>query len=168
MQLKSSPSIADRPKAGAPEPFVHTPADELCPSFSPDGRWIAYLSNESGHGEVYVRPFPAKPEGKWQVSSGGSRYAFWAKNGRELFYEGVDSRIMIVDYTVKGDSFVPGKPRVWCHSQLFNPGLLNLDLAPDGKRFAALYAPEMAGGAKGPVHFTMLLNFFDEVKRRIP
>jgi hypothetical protein len=114
-----------------------------------------------------VRPFPAKLEGKWQVSSGGG-YALWAKNGGELFYEGTDSRIMIVDYTVKGDSFVPGKPRVWCHSQLFNPGLLNLDLAPDGKRFAALYAPEMAGGAKGPVHFTMLLNFFDEVKRRVP
>jgi hypothetical protein len=91
-----------------------------------------------------------------------------SRPGRELFYEGLDSRIMVVDYTVKGDSFVPGKPRVWSEKQLFNPGLLNLDLAPDGKRFAVLHAPELAGSEKGSVHVTVLLNFFDEVKRRIP
>jgi len=157
----------DRAKAGAPEPFVHTPADELCPSFSPDGRWIAYLSDESGHVEIYVRPFPAKREGKWQVSNGGG-YAVWGKNGRELFYERADNRIMVVDYTVNGDSFVPAKPRLWSETQVFNPGLLNLDLAPDGKRFAVLYSPERAGTEKGSVHVTMMLNFFDEVKRRIP
>ena len=60
------------------------------------------------------------------------------------------------------------KPRVWSEKQVFNPGLLNLDLAPDGKRFAVLYSPERAGIAKGSVHVTMMLNFFDEVKRRIP
>ena len=157
----------DRPKAGAPEPFHHTPADELCPSFSPDGRWIAYLSIESGRGEIYVRPFPAKPEGKWQVSSGGG-LAFWGKNGRELFYEGTDNRIMVVDYTIQGDSFVAAKPRLWSETQVFNPGLLNMDLAPDGKRFAVLYSPEPADAGKGSVHVTMLLNYFDEVKRRIP
>jgi serine/threonine-protein kinase len=128
----------DRPKAGVPEPFLQTPADELLPSFSPDGRWIAYQSNESGHGEIYVRPFPARREGKCQVSSGGGKHSFWAKNGRELFYESADNRIMVVDYTISGDSFLPGKPRVWSEKQLFNPGLLNLDLAPDGKRFAVL------------------------------
>ena len=133
----------DRPKAGVPEPFVHTPADELCPSFSPDGRWIAYLSDESGHTEIYVRPFPPKREGKWQVSNGGG-YTLWGKNGRELFYERADNRIMVVDYTVNGDSFVPAKPRVWSETQVLNPGLLNLDLAPDGKRFAVLYSAERA------------------------
>ena len=157
----------DRPKAGAPEPFLRTPTDELGPSFSPDGRWMAYQSIESGRGEIYVRPFPAKREGRWQVSSGGG-LPFWAKNGHELFYEGADNRIMVVDYTIDGDSFVPAKARVWSERQVFNPGLLNLDLAPDGKRFAVLYSPEMAGTAKGSVHVTMMLNFFDEVKRRIP
>ena len=157
----------DRPKAGAPEPFVNTPADELCPSFSPDGRWIAYLSDESGHGEIYVRPFPAKREGKWQVSSGGGACVL-GEEWPELFYERADNRIMVVDYTVNGDSFVPAKPRVWSETQVFNSGLLNLDLAPDGKRFAVLYSPERAGAEKGSVHVTMLLNFFDEVKRRIP
>jgi Tol biopolymer transport system component len=158
----------DRPKAGEPEPFLRTPADELVPSFSPDGHWIAYQSNESGNREVYVRPFPAARRGKWQLSSGGATYAFWSKNGRELFYESVDNRIMVVDYAINGDSFVPAKPRVWLDKQLFSPGLLNLALAPDGQRFAVLHTPELAGGGKGSVHVTVLLNFFDEVKRRIP
>jgi hypothetical protein len=74
----------------------------------------------------------------------------------------------VVDYTINGDSFVPGKPRLWSETQVFSPGLLNLDLAPDGKRFAVLYSPELAGMEKGSVHVTMLLNFFDDVKRRIP
>jgi len=79
-----------------------------------------------------------------------------------------DNRIMVVDYSVNGDSFVPAKPRLWSETQVFNPGLLSLDLAPDGKRFAVLYSPERAGTEKSSVHVTMLLNFSEEVKRRIP
>jgi len=75
---------------------------------------------------------------------------------------------MVVDYKANGDSFVPGKPRLWYDKPLFFPGNYNLDLAPDGKRFAIFTLPESAPGAQGPVHVTMLLNFFDELKRRIP
>ena len=158
----------DHPKPGNPEPFLDTPADELVPSFSPSGRWIAYRSNESGNNEIYVRPFPAGSAGKWQISSGGGLFAFWSTNGRELFFESAENRIMVVDYSVDGDAFVASKPRLWSDQQLFNPGLLNLDLASDGKRFAVLHAPELVGDDKGSVHVAMLLNFFDEVKRRIP
>ena len=93
---------------------------------------------------------------------------FWSKNRRELFYETPDYRIMAVDYTVNGGSFAPGKPRLWSEKQLFYTGTSNLDLAPDGKRFAVLSQPEAAPDEKRSVHVTMLLNFFDEVKRRIP
>ncbi len=158
----------DHPRPGKPEPFLRTPADERRPRFSPDGRWIAYRSNESGGDEIYVRPFPAGSGGKWQISSGGGLNAFWSKNGHELFYETADNRIMVVDYTVNGDSFVPGKPRVWYDKQLFRTGTSNLDLAPDGKRFAVFALPDSAPGAKASVHVTMLENFFDELKRRIP
>jgi hypothetical protein len=58
------------------------------------------------------------------------------QNGRELFYETTDNRIMVVDYTVSGETFVPGKPRLWTDKQIFFPGTSNLALAPDGKRFA--------------------------------
>jgi Tol biopolymer transport system component len=160
----------DHPKAGNPEPFLHTAAYEMVPQFSPDGRWIAYRSNEAGSFEIYVRPYPAGSGGRWwRVSNGGGLYAFWVNNGRELFYETADNRIMVVDYSVNGASFVVSKPRLWSDKQLFFTGTSNLDLAPDGKRFVALEMPETAAsGEKGSVHVTVLENFFDEVRRRIP
>jgi hypothetical protein len=92
----------------------------------------------------------------------------WSPNGQELFYENADNRIMVLDYKVDGNTFVPGKPRLWSDKQLFYPGTSNLDLTPDGKRFLVFALPETPPGQKGSVHVTMLLNFFDEVKRRIP
>ncbi|MGO9260356.1 MAG: protein kinase domain-containing protein, partial [Bryobacteraceae bacterium] len=159
---------ADHPKAGTPELFLRTPAEELLPRFSPDGRWIAYRSNESGANEIYVRPFPAGSGGKWPISTGGGLYALWSKNGHELFYEAPDDRIMVVDYTVDGEAFVPGKPRVWSQRPLFYAGVSNLDLAPDGARFAIVTAPEMGVGSRGSVHVTLLENFFDELRRKAP
>jgi hypothetical protein len=155
----------DRPKPGKPEPFLQTPDDELVPRFSPDGQWIAYRSSESGTNQVYVRPFPASSGGKWQISTDGGLYGLWSNNGRELFFETADNRIMVVDYRVEGNAFSHGKPRLWSEARLFYAGNVNLDLAPDGKRFMALWEPETE---KGPARVTMLLNFFDEVKRRIP
>ena len=125
------------------------------------------MSNESGRFEVYVRPV-ADGAGKWQISTGGGLYGIWSNNGRELFYETADNRIMVVDYTVNGGSFAPGKPRLWCDKQIFYAGVSNLALAPDGKRFAVLPMPEAAGTEKGTVHVTFLLNFLDELRRRIP
>jgi serine/threonine-protein kinase len=161
---------ADHPKPGKPEPFLRTSAYEMVPQFSPDGRWIAYRSNQSGSFEIYVRPYPTGSGGRWwQISNSGGLYAFWANNGRELFYERADNRIMVVDYSVNGASFVPGKPRLWSDKQLFFTGTSHLDLAPDGKRFVALTMPETPmSGDKSTVHVTVLENFFDEVRRRIP
>ena len=136
--------------------------------FSPDGRWIAYRSNESGRFEIYVQSFPAGRPGKWQVSNGGGLYGIWSDNGRELFYETPDHRIMVVEYAVTGDSFVPGKPRLWTETELSYPGNSNLALAPDGKRFAVFPMPEAEGSEKGTVLVTFLQNFLDELRRRIP
>jgi len=158
----------DHPKPGKAEPFLRTPAYELVPRFSPDGRWIAYRSTESGSNEIYVRPFPASSGGKWQISSGGGLYAFWSKDGRQLFYETQDNRIMVMDYTVDGDAFLPGKPRLWSDKQIFYTGTSNMDMSPDGKRFAVFTLPQATAGEKSSVHITMLENFFDEVKRKIP
>ena len=158
----------DHPKPGKPEAFLRTPAAESIPRFSPDGRWIAYRSIETNTSEIYVRPFPPAGEAKWQISTGGGLYPVWSNNGRELFYEAADNRIMVVDYTVEGGSFVPGKPRQWSEKQLFYTGTSNLDLAPDGKRFVVFSPVEPASGETGSVHVTVLFNFFDELKRKIP
>ena len=167
MTLPLDLSDPAHPKPGKPEVFLSTPSDEVVPAFSPDGRWIAYRSNESGSNEVYVRPFPGAG-GKWQVSAGGGLYGIWSKNGRELFYESADNRIFVVEYTTTRDTFMPGKPRLWSDSKIYFPSVSNLDLAPDGKRFAVFPMPEAAQGEKGSVHVTFLQNFFDDLKRRLP
>ncbi|MGH9651584.1 MAG: hypothetical protein ACRD3I_14095, partial [Terriglobales bacterium] len=159
---------SDHPKPGKPEPFLRTPFTEGYPSFSPDGRWLAYASNESGSSQVYVRPFPGSG-GKWQVSTGGGTMPVWSRQGRELFYGTEDSRIMVAAYTAQGDAFVPGKPRLWSEKRFTDPSFgPNFDLAPDGKRFAVLLAPEAAGEQKAPTRLTFILNFFDEIRRRAP
>ena len=80
-------------RAGKPEVFLQTPADERTPSFSPDGRWLAYVSDESGTFQVYVRAFPDKG-GKWQISNSGGMYPMWSRTGHELFFEALDNHIM--------------------------------------------------------------------------
>jgi Tol biopolymer transport system component len=154
-------------RAGKPEAFLQTPADERAPSISRDGRWLAYSSNESGTFQVYVRAFPDKG-GKWQISNSGGTYPMWSRNGRELFFETLDNHIMVAGYTVKGDSLAAEKPRVWSEKQIGGVANLsrNVDLASDGKRIVALMPIETAEGQKAQNHVTFLLNFFDEVRRR--
>ena len=86
-------------RLGPPEVFLKTPFHENAPSFSPDGRWMAYHSNQSGTDEVYVRAFPDKGE-RWQISFGGGLYPKWSPTTKELFFRTVDSRMMVVPYEV--------------------------------------------------------------------
>jgi Tol biopolymer transport system component len=165
MPLDSADS--EHPKPGHGEPFLKTSFTELEPMFSPDGRWIAYRSNESGTIELYVRPF--RGAGKWQVSSGGVMHPLWSRTGHQLFYETLDGHIMVSDYTVQNDSFVPGRPRPWSATQILAPsGGFNMDVAPDGKRFIVFPKPEANADDKAAGHVTFLINFFDELRRRMP
>ena len=153
-------------RAGKPEPLLQTPFNERQASFSPDGRWMAYASNESGSYQVYVRAFPDKG-GKWQISNSGGVHPVWTRNGRDLFFRTEENQIMVAGYTVKGDSFVADKPRVWSEKRIANIGVLaNYDLAPDGKRIAALMPAGTPEDQKAQSHVIFLENFFDEVRRR--
>jgi Tol biopolymer transport system component len=158
----------DNPRLGKAQPFVETPFITISPAFSPDGRWIAYTSSEPGRIGLWVRPFPG-PGGQWQIDSAG-RFPIWSKNGRELFFL-AGGRIMVADYTARGDSFVAGKPRVWSEKPLLDlgsPPTFTYDVAPDGKRFAVVLYPDGTAEETPITHVTFLLNFFDELRRRVP
>ena len=117
-------------------PLVATPAQEFHPALSPDGRWLAYNSNESGVPEVYVRPFPETATAKWQVSTAGGREPAWARSGRELFY--LNGRAEMVAAEVQtGTTFSVGKQRVlFPASDFARPGPVpSFWVSPDDKRF---------------------------------
>jgi len=164
-------------RLGKPELFVRTPLIESDAAFSPDGRWLAYGSTESGTEEVYVRPFrspsagqakeAAQPGSRWQISAGGA-FPVWSRNGRELFYKARDRRIMVAGYTTSGDSFVAGKPRVWSEIRLRNEGRYSTyDVAPEGQRIAAVAVEEPGTEQKPVTQVNFLLNFLDELERRL-
>src|SRR6185436_19593768 len=94
-------------------PLLHTPFSEQNAEVSPDGRWVAYQSSESGVNEVYVRPFPRADSGKWQISAGGGANPLWSRDGRELFYlSGADGlwRLRVAPISA-GAAFSAGAPR---------------------------------------------------------
>jgi serine/threonine-protein kinase len=165
-------SDREKPVAGAPAPFLRTAANEFNPRFSPDGRWIAYTSDEAGHAEVYVRPFPG-PGGKWQISAGDGLYSRWSSDGRRIFFTTSTGQIMVADCESRGDSLVPGKPRPWGETRVnlaAAPEVASgsFDLTRDGKRLIGQVRTAAPGQIQPSAHVTLLLNFFDELRRRIP
>jgi Tol biopolymer transport system component len=120
-----------------PRPFIKTPFVELRSRFSPDGRWVAYQSNESGQFEIYVQAFPG-PGGKWQISTAGGQEPQWGPEGTELFYLSPERTLMRVDVQT-GESFEAGIPETMFAVSLRSLTTNNRYLvAPDGQRFLAL------------------------------
>ena len=157
---------AGRLQAGTPELFREIPVGQAEPTFSPDGRWIAYASSESGVYEIYVRAFPDDGR-QWAVSSGGGNFPKWSRTTNELFYRTEDQLLMAASYNIVNAAFVAARPRVWSQRRLFNSGLTqNFDIAPDGRRFAVQMSAEEPGSQEE--HPVMLqVNFLDEVRRRV-
>ncbi|HVH29094.1 MAG TPA: hypothetical protein VM818_20210 [Vicinamibacterales bacterium] len=161
-------SDPERPKPGKAEPLLVEPRIvEVDPAFSPDGRFLAYTSNESDPEEVFVRSFPG-PGGKWRISTSGGKFPAWSRAASELLFLGGDDRIMVVEYSINGDTFTAGRPRQWSPTQIRRiRSSQNFDVSADGKRVVMFPRPA-AEETEGSLHATFLLNFFDEVRRRIP
>jgi eukaryotic-like serine/threonine-protein kinase len=148
--------IAQGDGDGKPFPYLQGPFDEQNGVFSPDSRWIAYVSNESGTDEVYVQPFPLAG-GRWQVSSGGGAIPRWRQDGSELFYLATDHGMMAATVRAVGASFETGAP-----NRLFTipvaSGAVDRDeyaVSADGKRF--LVSRALGNAAAAPV--TIVLNW---------
>jgi len=148
-------------------PFLQSRFDEIDPQFSPDGKWIAYVTAESGSYEIYVQPFPEKG-GRWQVSHKGGLNPLWSPDGRRLYYcswPGVDE-IWVVDVQT-GSGFSAGKPRLYMKREGYNSGLVRTwDISPDGRRFLAVKKDERK--LRPITEMILVQNWFDEVKRLVP
>jgi eukaryotic-like serine/threonine-protein kinase len=138
-----------------PEPFLDTRFTRGDLQFSPDGKWVAYESNETGRDEIYVVPYPG-PGGKSQVSTDGGAQPHWNRNGRELFFRN-GAKSIAVDVET-GAAFRAGAPRT-----LFEKVSSDYDVAPDGHRFLML---KPAAAETSELH--VIVNWFDELRRRAP
>jgi Tol biopolymer transport system component len=138
-----------------------SPFDEREARLSPDGKWLAYTSNESGSYEVYVRTFP-DPGGKWQISAGGGRQPMWRADGRELFYIEGARKIIAVDVETSVGTFKPGLPKPLFEIRVTtNTGKNNYLVTRDGQRFLVNAAVEEANAAP----FTVVLDWIAAARR---
>jgi len=152
--------------------------DEAAPAISPDGRWLAYGSNETGSYEVFVRPFPNVNDGKVQVSNAGGTSPLWATNGRELIYHDRQAALVAVSFETEPSFRVTGRTPLFTvpegyvgrgGTNSFITGLY--DVAPDG-RFLMMRPAGDASPAEGESgeqpRIVLVLNWFEELTRRVP
>ena len=153
-----------------PEPLIQTPFRESIPAVSPDGRWIAYYSDESGQREVYVQPFPDL-DGKYPISTAGGTSPVWGPEGRELFYrDGQDGQaVLVVPIDTEG-GFAAGTPEVLFEGPYLPeiPNGRQYDLAPDGQRFLMVKEGAATGDTSTPSQIIVIENWFEELKARVP
>jgi len=149
-----------------PVALLRTDFNEGNASFSPDGRWVAYVSNETGRNEIYVRPFvasgssgPSLGEGKWQLSKDGGTNPKWRAAGKEIIFNFALS-MMSVDVNGSGAGFQLGTPK-----QLFIfPANNGWDVTGDGKRFMIIVSPTQ-GMQSAPTPITVVLNWQADLKK---
>ena len=150
------------------EPLLTTAFGEANGEVSPDSRWLAYQSNESGQFEIYVRPFPNVDDGRWQVSTVGGTRPLWGPDGHELFYLGNDRRLMRVPVQT-GASFQARSAEVQLETGYF-AGYLGrtYDISPDGERFLTIQEGASIEDSAGAVPIHIVLNWFEELERLAP
>ncbi len=144
--------------------FLQSTSNNSEARFSPNARWLAYASDESGRPEIYVQPYPG-PGGKWQISTNGGTEPLWNRNGRELFYRS-GSGLMAVSVTTEG-SFSYGKPKMLFEGQYVRSGIAGrtCDVSPNGRRFLMMKRNEQAASA---AHINIVLSWFEELKQKVP
>jgi serine/threonine-protein kinase len=159
-------------ESGDPVPFLATEFFERFPAISPDGRWVAYMSDESGREEVYVRPFPAAA-GKWQVSDGGGDWPIWSPDGSELIYRTEDG-LMSATVSAENGSIRAGRPKPLASGGLSNRQVgiavagsifSDYEITPDGESFIILQGGE---GQTTQNHVTLVTHWFDILRATLP
>ena len=153
------------------EPLLQQPSvNEMNGEISPDGRWLAYQSDESNQDEIYVRPFPLVGDGRWTISTGGGTQPLWAPNGRELFYRHGNSLLSVPVETTR--TFSAGTPTTVFEGPYFSPpaGLAGrtYDVSRDGQRFLMIKDAPAGDPNAAAASIVVVLNWTEELKRLVP
>ena len=160
------------PGEPASTPLLTGPFNERNAEVSPQGRWLAYESDESGQYEIYVRPFPNVEGGRWQISVNGGTRPLWSRDGRELFFVTLDGRLMSVP--VQTDSgFTPGNPSLLLADTHLGPSVggspgRNYDVSPDGQRFLMIKEGEGSEDASAAPRIIVVENWHEELRQLVP
>ena len=144
---------------------------EFAPSLSPDGRWLAYHSDETGSSLIYVRPFPDLDDGQWRVSPDFGRHPVWSPDGRALFYRGQGDADLIVAQIETEPTFSSRTPdRLLRISGYLMGGGRQYDVAPDGDRFIFRTTRTAGQGSEDePFNgLVLVLDWFEELRRLVP
>ncbi len=147
--------------------LIQSAEDQNNPAVSPDGKWIAYESGESGSNEIYVRPFPDVEAGRWQVSNAGGRQPLWARDGSELFYFDGDGFLVSVAIQMT-PTFNAGRPRKMFEARYIGGGARSYDVSPDGQRFLMLEPATQPDAEDDSARIVVVVNWLEELKRLVP
>jgi serine/threonine-protein kinase len=147
-----------------PASFLDARFTKNNPQFSPDGRWLAYDSTDTGASQIYVVPYPG-PGGKWPVSTDGGNLPRWAAKNHELFY--INGRKMMAVEVQTTPAFRAGVPKMLFERNFPATGApASYDVTADGKRFLMLKEQAERQGAPDQLH--VVVNWFEELRRRVP
>jgi eukaryotic-like serine/threonine-protein kinase len=150
------------------EPLAETRFQGAMAAFSPNGRYIAYQSDESGRLEIYVRPFPRIDNGRWQVSTAGGTRPVWARSGRELFYLDASNALTAVPVGISGPTISIGTPARLFDTRYAEPNpSRHYDVSADGRRFLMLKASETGDPNATPVSMVLVEHWFEELKQLV-
>jgi Tol biopolymer transport system component len=165
------PSAASGAAHARTEALIQTTFIEWLAEISPDGRWLAYATNESGPFEIHVRPFPNVNDGRWPISTGGGSKPVWARNGRELFYLDGTNNLMSVPVQTTGLAFSAGNPVKLLEGRYYvgAPPNRAYDVSPDGQRFLMIKDSATSDQTQNaaPPSLVVVLNWFEELKTRV-
>jgi serine/threonine-protein kinase len=159
--------LAMRPGVDSvPKPLLATSFRERSPSLSPDGKWLAYASDETGRFEVFVRPFPDAQSAKWQVSTGGGSSPHWSAQGNELFYLDNANEMQAAHVTTRPTFGILSTERLFSASGYFvSPWAQAYDVSPDGQRFLMLRVGSATGAV--PASLVLVENYLTELRQRM-
>ncbi len=151
---------------GSASAFLATPTNESMAMFSPDGQWLAYVSDQSGQSEVYVRPYPQGSQRL--ISDGGGTAPIWSRNGQELYYRSPSGNLMAVPIQTS-PSFAPGRLRELfpVAGFLTSSNAAAYDIDVSGERFIMVSVEQTPDGASSQ-QINIVLNWFEELKERVP